>query len=176
MRIVALTGQKFSGKDYLAASLIDRGYVRVSFSDQLKKMANAMFPWIAEDYPSQEKEVTIPAAENKLGVAPRDAWKAMDVLRREVDPRIFVRGAIKEVCELIANGNDVVITDIRKDVEHEFCKGIGATIIRIECDRSGIEDDPEENIINGFDVDFQYFNEKVGLEHFDEWLNERGII
>ena len=89
--IIALTGRKYSGKDYLAVPLIEADFTRVSFSDQLKKIANRLYPWCKLDYPSDQKEIPIANHLNVNNLSPRDIWIKMDKLR-EVDPMVFVRG------------------------------------------------------------------------------------
>lgn len=49
---IAFMGISGSGKDFLANYLISNyGFIRLSFSDQLKKLANYIYPWMEKDYP-----------------------------------------------------------------------------------------------------------------------------
>lgn len=53
---IAFMGRSGSGKDFLANYLIsNHEFIRLSFSDQLKKLANYIYPWIKKDYTPDEK-------------------------------------------------------------------------------------------------------------------------
>jgi dephospho-CoA kinase len=48
---IALMGVSGAGKDYLASYLIkNHGVARFSFSDQLKRLAQLIYPWLELDY------------------------------------------------------------------------------------------------------------------------------
>jgi len=50
-------GASGSGKDYLANHLVQHyNFTRFSFSDQLKKLAHSIYPWLNIDYPPIQKE------------------------------------------------------------------------------------------------------------------------
>lgn len=175
--IVGLTGRKFAGKDFLAKTLIDEGYLRVSFSDSLKRLAQIAFPWIEADYDSEDKEKVIAHPKNSLQKSPRQIWKTLDVLRTDVDPRIFVDSTMEEILDARAEGKNIVITDIRKPEEYNLVKALGGFIIRIT-DPNQTNQDVSEWLINDFKVDVEFDNFKTvdSVDHFREMLRDNRLI
>ncbi|WP_230486530.1 hypothetical protein [Morganella morganii] len=56
---IAFMGISGSGKDFLANYLISNyEFFRLSFSDQLKKLATYIYPWMEKDYSPEKKNVT----------------------------------------------------------------------------------------------------------------------
>ena len=91
---IAFMGISGSGKDYLAQHLIDNfNFTRFSFSDQLKKLAHTIYPWLQIDYPPIEKEealnITVSTGELILS-SPREVWLQLNNLRK-VENLIFIR-------------------------------------------------------------------------------------
>ena len=73
------------------------------------------------------------------------------------------RKSIEEINKIEGN---IVITDIRKEMELHACQVMKAfphddvSIIRITTNREGIKEDPDEAIIDHFNVDFEFHNTK----------------
>lgn len=153
-KVIALFGRSESGKDFLAKKLIEEGYVRVSFSDELKCIASSIFPWLPKDFESHRKNMPYECEDNVENLSPREIWKNIDFLR-EIDPLVFVRGAMMKVQQLIEDGRDVVITDVRKQHEYDAIKDISTKKIRILGGDTNYED---ENIIETFECDAHFVN------------------
>ncbi|EEJ1386094.1 AAA family ATPase, partial [Salmonella enterica subsp. arizonae] len=97
---IAFMGVSGSGKDFLANYLIsDHGFIRLSFSDQLKKLANYIYPWMKKDYAPEEKmlplNVSLPTGE-LICHSPRDIWLSLNSLRG-IEEKIFIRMLSEEL-------------------------------------------------------------------------------
>jgi len=175
MTILALTARSEAGKDWLAkynTSSLD--YVRVSFGDQLKKIANAIYPWCNVDYEPELKNFPIDHPSNLNQLSPRDIWKSLDVLR-QTNPTIFVDGAMAEANLLISNGTKVIFTDVRKVVELDAVRSLGATLIKIES--SNATQYSDEDIIDCFEVDHTFENVKgYGYCDWIKFLQQTNIV
>ncbi|EKF9085103.1 adenylate kinase, partial [Vibrio cholerae] len=100
---IAFMGVSGSGKDFLARYLIDEhNFIRLSFSDQLKKLANHIYPWMEKDYSPEEKtlpiNITLSTGES-IKNTPRDIWLHLNKLR-EIEDRIFIRMLSEELTNL----------------------------------------------------------------------------
>lgn len=165
---IALTGRHGSGKDYLADYLLYNNFTRVSFSDQLKLIADKVYPWGAPHCGvlPEEKEFPVQSTQNVNGLTYRELWKSLDVLR-QFDPKVFARGAERDIKRL--ENQNIVITDIRKQIEYDLCVEQGFTIIKI-CNIIDPSSDESEDIIDTFGYDFTFDNEKDGLESFVKFI------
>ncbi len=175
-KLLAFTGRSGSGKDHLADYLIrHHGWVRVSFSDELKARAKLIFPWMDLDYSPEHKNTPINHPQNINNLTPRDIWKMLDVLRT-VDPEIFIRGVQLHVKKLLHEGKDVIITDVRKPLEYKLCRNMNAEILRIVNDGTQTEF-ADEDIMDSFDVNKTFWNRKYqGFGEWDHFCSSRGYI
>jgi hypothetical protein len=89
-------------------------------------------------------------------------------VRRTQDPDYWVKQAIKSAATAIAEGKDIMVTDVRFPGEVEACQGIGFTVIRLNITtetqaarimaRDGLINDPKalvhatEVALDGFDA------------------------
>lgn len=173
--MLAFTGISGSGKDYLVSYLVQElGYTRVSFSDQLKKLAHIIYPWLKQDYPPYEKEqplnITLEDGEI-ITFSPREIWIHLNKLR-DVENGIFLR-MLKDEMKLL-NTDKIVISDIRPQIEWDWCMKNGFTTVYI---------DPLKQIYNPNDFDKQvlsyrgkadyvFENDFNGLEKFKEFIKQ----
>jgi dephospho-CoA kinase len=127
---LALTGVSGAGKDHMVSLLVQSGFVRYSFSDQLKEVACSIFPWLEKDYPPivKEQPLSISTKFEEITMSPREIWLTINKLR-EIEDSIFVRMLDDKISK--QNG-DFVISDVRSDFEYEYCKQEGYTIIFVE--------------------------------------------
>ena len=59
--LIALAGRKGSGKTTLCNEILERGFVKISFADKLKKIVASLYGWELNDLYSQEgKESFLP--------------------------------------------------------------------------------------------------------------------
>lgn len=168
--LVALTGRKSSGKDYLASYLISaHGFVRVSFSDQLKMIADNIYPWSAPnlEVKPEDKEKIIDHPHNVNRLTYRELWMSLDKLR-EVDPAVFVHNVERLVSELHGYGSKVLITDIRKQIEFDLCESLKFQTIRIN-NMVDPTSDPSEDIIETFNVEHEFDHHKLGVYDFADF-------
>ncbi|MEU5361127.1 hypothetical protein ACFY9R_26580 [Streptomyces albidoflavus] len=165
MKDIALTGLARSGKDSVAASLVeDHGYVRVAFADALKDAALKADPLIPLKH--IDKAVPLTTVVNFLGwERAKDAYP--EVRRflqhfgqavRDIDPRFWVAAAVDAV-HGASGGRPVVITDVRYHNEVMAVQDLGFTLVRIE--RPGLTpgDHVSERNTLDFDVDATIVND-----------------
>ena len=174
--LLALTGRSGSGKDYLADYLIrHHGWVRVSFSDELKARAKLLFPWMELDYSPELKNKPILHPQNVNNLTPREIWKTLDTLRT-IDSEIFIRGVKAQVRRLLHLGKKVIITDVRKPLEYKLVREMQAEIIKVIAAIEPTEY-PDEDIIDEFKVTKIFCNEKNrGMGTWDKFCSDRGYI
>jgi len=121
---IALAGRKYSGKDEFAELFEELGFHIFSFSDQLKRIATNLFPFMKKDYTSKEKESLVVYTNPDTGVeyTPRDIWQALDLLP-EIYPPVFVESMSNEVLNLAAKKRQVLkrcVKDVRRPAELEW--------------------------------------------------------
>lgn len=179
---LAFSGGDFAGKDTMLNLLSDY-YHSLSFSDGLKKIANDIFPWCNLDYPPEQKENSVIHINRDTGVnyTPRKVWETLDVLA-QIDPEVFIR-PVKELLWDIINSSvnkRVIIKDIRRPCELEFCKQQGFTIVFIQTDDerwlNKLENDNRliiqfRKVIEEYS-DFKYMNSKKN----ENWQNDMKIF
>lgn len=172
---LAFTGIAGCGKDYLVSHLVKQhNYTRVSFSDQLKKLAKLIYPWMKLDYEPFEKEqplnITLRSGE-KIRKTPREIWLHLNKLR-DIEDGIFLR-MLEEQLSLL-NVPNLVISDIRPEIEWDWCKRNGFNTVYIE---------PLKEIYkpNDFDkqvlkykeqADFVFENDFRGISKFKQFISD----
>ena len=91
---IAFMGISGSGKDFLANYLINNhGFTRLSFSDQLKKLAHYIYPWFEKDYPYEKKTLPLNTSLSTgqlISYSLSDIWISLNNLR-EIEVKIFIR-------------------------------------------------------------------------------------
>lgn len=170
---LAFTGISGSGKDFLVSHLIKtQNYTRVSFSDQLKKLAKLIYPWLKQDYPPFEKEqplnITLPSGE-KITKSPREIWLHLNKLR-DIEDGIFLR-MLEEQLSLL-NVPNIVISDIRPQLELDWCKKNGFTTIYVEPLKKIYEpNDFDKQVLKYKDqADYVFENDFNGITKFKEFI------
>ena len=170
---IALTGISGSGKDYLVSHLLDIGYTRISFSDQLKKLCKIIYPWMEADYPPLEKEqplnITLSNGEF-IDKTPREIWLHLNMLR-DVEDGLFTR-MLQEEMESIEG--DIVISDIRPELEFLWCKDNNFTTVYIEPSKRIYEPNSFDSNIPGYKsrVDYVFKNNFNGLDEWKEFIEK----
>ena len=170
---LAFTGIAGSGKDYVVKHLIDNyDFNRVSFSDQLKKLAVKIYPWLQKDYPPKVKEeplnITLPSGE-VITKTPREIWLHLNKLR-DIEDGLFVR-MLGEELKLLSVPN-VVVSDIRPRLEWEWCKANGFTTIYIEpLEKIYEPNDFDKQVLDyKAEADYVFENDFQGINKFDEFI------
>ena len=139
---IAFYGVSGSGKDYCVKALQNyfesnhkESYIRMSFSDQLKKCGNRIFgDWLKLDYSPEEKEQPLNIATSLGEViekSPRDIWLLLNQLR-SIEDKLFIRMLDQEIKDLELQGKEMfLISDIRTEKELKYCKENGFKVIKI---------------------------------------------
>ncbi|HGG1311330.1 TPA: adenylate kinase [Yersinia enterocolitica] len=177
---IAFMGISGSGKDFLANYLVsNHGFIRLSFSDQLKKLANYIYPWMEEDYTPEKKmlplNITLPTGDF-ISHSPRDIWLSLNKLR-EIEEKIFIRMLSKELVILEENGKankSIIITDIRSNEEFAWCKKNQFTIIYIERKNNNyIKYEIDKYITdNKIKSDYHFNNNTNGITSFKHFFEK----
>lgn len=184
---IALMGISGAGKDYFVSHLVkEQNYIRLSFSDQLKKIASQIFDWFEKDYPPELKEKPL-NIETELGekitLSPREIWLKMNFLR-DIENDLFVRKLLEEMNSLKRkyektiefgeipdfNPENIVISDIRTLPEYKMCKERGFKIIRIDAEKTIHNKHKFDEQIFDFEPDYVFKNEFDGIEKFDKFI------
>ncbi|EIY6409018.1 adenylate kinase [Vibrio parahaemolyticus] len=177
---IAFMGISGSGKDFLASYLIsNHNFIRLSFSDQLKRLANHIYPWMKKDYAPEEKtipiNITLSTGES-INHSPRDIWISLNKLRK-IEDKIFIRMLSEELKALEKNGEEnknIIITDIRSCEELMWCKDNNFTIVHIERENNDYEKyDIDKHVNeNKSEADYQFKNNKHGTDSFKNFFEE----
>ncbi|WP_217522152.1 adenylate kinase [Vibrio metschnikovii] len=177
---IAFMGVSGSGKDFLARYLIDEhNFIRLSFSDQLKKLASYIYPWMEKDYLPEEKtlpiNITLSTGESIKHTA-RDIWLHLNKLR-EIEDRIFIRMLSEELINLeerYKETQNIIITDIRSNEEFIWCKNNGFIVIYIERSNNHYEKYEIDKYINlnKPKSDYKFRNNEDGMGNFKAFIEE----
>lgn len=172
---IAFTGISGSGKDYLVSHLIkEHEFYRVSFSDQLKKLAVKVYPWLERDYAPIEKEeplnIILESGE-VITKSPREIWLSLNRLR-DIEEGMFVRMLEEEMGRL--HVENYVISDIRPQVEWDWCKKNGFVTVYIEPLEKVYEPNDFDNQVLSYKdkADYIFENDFNGLDKFKEFIDK----
>lgn len=182
---LAFMGISGAGKDYLAHHLTSNyNYVRFSFSDQLKRLSHAIYPWMKLDYEALEKgqPLNIRLSTGELiDKSPREIWLHLDALRL-IESKIFIRMLDEQLDGFSSRPTPrrfltdrIIITDIRTTDELMWCKERGFIVIHII---------PSKKIYANFSIDkdintnknladFVFVNNFEGTSSFEEFYRTR---
>lgn len=122
--IIALSGKRGTGKT-ASARWLERtyGFKRLSFADQLKNQAKAIFPFTDQHVNGSLKEEPF----FRSGESPRDFMIKYGQFVRYFDNNYWLDSTIKEVGKY----PNVVIDDVRYTNEANKLKSMGAKVVRI---------------------------------------------
>jgi hypothetical protein len=171
---IALMGVSGAGKDYLASYLIDNHeFTRFSFSDQLKRLAQLIYPWLEVDYPPLVKEesldIKLPTGET-IKKSPRQIWLHLNSLR-EIEQHIFIRMLDEEVTQAdkVNGHNNILISDIRSTDELNWCQRNKFKVIYINNAKAVYQPyDIDSQILENKDkADFVFVNKHNGISDFE---------
>lgn len=177
--IVAFMGEYKSGKDYFAEHLIKtRQAKRLSFSDEVRRLAHQIFPWLPMDITPEQKDVPFKHPLNLNNLTPRQIWLTVGKVR-DVDPFYFVNKfaesneSILDVC--FAPDNLFIITDFRTPQEYWFLsQDPHIPIIKIEREsREGLPPSDFEEYVRKFQGQNATFTNRMnGTDEFDEFFRQ----
>ena len=178
------TGRKRSGKDYCLESIIedDRGkrvVQRLSFSDELRRVANYIYPWLPTEVEDALKDVPFDHPDNVQGLTPRQIWLHLGNDKgglRFVQPDLFLAFFKRFQLPLVVENPGVhyIVSDLRTPQEYEWALSTKCPITRISkpC-RAGIVEDDVEAFIDQMIVDYDFTNNFEGRNNFIEFYRNR---
>ena len=137
-------------------------------------LAATIYPWMEIDYPPHEKEqpLNITTEEGEIiTLTPREVWLNLNDLRKS-ENKIFIRMLSTQLA--LTNVDRVVVSDIRPEIEMEWCERREFVTVYI---------DPVEAIYEPNDFDKQvlpykercnhiFVNEFDGYEKIDRFIEE----
>lgn len=179
------TGRKRSGKDFCLESLIsfhhlqgDKDIQRLSFSDELRRVANYIYPWLPEEVEDAVKDVSYVHPDNPKGLTPRQIWLHLggDNGLRHVQPDLFLSFFKRFQLPLVEQNPHVhyIVSDLRTPQEYEWALSTECPITRIsKADRAGIIEDDIEAFIDEMKVNHEFLNPFTGWEPFIKFYGER---
>jgi dephospho-CoA kinase len=177
---IALMGVSGAGKDYIADYLIENyQFMRFSFSDQLKRLAHHIYPWLESDYPPIVKEKPLDIVldtEEHITRSPRDIWLHLNALR-DIEQKIFIRmlsEEIKAVQEQSRTAN-LLISDIRSTDEFRWCQSNGFQVIHIKHEKQIYQEYEIDAQIakNAASADYTFVNKFNGNEDLKAFFFEK---
>lgn len=173
-------GVSGSGKDFLSDYLTsNENFIRLSFSDQLKKISHQIYPWMELNYNPEEKSkplnITLQTGEI-ITHSPRDIWLNLDHLRN-IEEKIFIRMLEDEMSNLNQSNPtmcNIVITDIRSNSEFLWCQENNFTIVYINRKNNNYKKyDIDKYVIeNKEKADYHFENNGNGLIEFKSFFEE----
>lgn len=176
--ILSFTGEKKSGKDYLCDFMVQEyGAIRLSFSDEVRRLAVSIFKWLPFDFDPSIKDDPYPHPKNVYNLSPRQIWLLVGKVR-EVTPTYFVDAFEENNKPLLAQKDRAdrlfIITDFRTPQEWAYIKRERIPVIKIEReDRTGIEPDPFEEFVRNFqDYNALFKNRMNGTAEFNRFIKE----
>lgn len=161
MKIIGITGLARSGKDSIASYLWSvHGYTRIAFADPLKMAAQHVFGLTAEQtWNNDLKEVVI----EYWGMSPRQMFQKLGT---EAVKGTFGEDTWCKRWELsygiLALTDDVVVPDVRTDVEASMLRSLGAVMIEVTRKTAGLTGEDgkhaSENALSTF-AEFEIAND-----------------
>ena len=170
--VIAFIAERKSGKDFLCDYLVaNHGATRLSFSDEVRTLAQKVFPWLPFFFSPETKDVPFIHENNPNGFTPREIWLWIGQVRN-VQPKYFVQAFEENQKADISKLN--IITDFRTEDEYEFLMRHNIPIIKIiREDRTGIPPDDFEQYVRDFDKqDAIFINTMDGTDKFKVFFEE----
>ena len=130
MKLIGITGKARSGKDSVARHLFaNHAFTRIALADPLKLAAQQMFGLTrAQTWDDDLKEVVIPY----WGMSPRQMFQ---LLGTEASKGVFGNDVwVKRwniTYELLSATDDVVVPDVRFDIEADAVRRLGGVIVEV---------------------------------------------
>ena len=176
--IVAFMGEYKAGKDYLCEHLAKtQGAVRLSFSDEVRRLATELFPWLPFNISPEQKDKPFKHEQNPNNLTPREIWLTVGKVR-DVDPYFFVNRFIEyndaELDRCFRDDNLFIITDFRTPQEYDFLRCSCIPIIKIDReDRSGLPPSEFEEYVRQFTgYNSRFINRMNGVDEFDDFFKQ----
>ena len=131
MKLIGITGLAGSGKDTAALYLTSRcGFTRMAFADPVKEAARAIFGLTAEETWNPEyKNKVIPYWD----MTPRQMFQRLgdEAAQGTFGPQVWVK-RLWMAFDMIRDTDDVVISDVRYELEALMVRQEGGVLIEIK--------------------------------------------
>lgn len=171
-KLIALTGERGVGKDHLTDVAVKTiGAVRLSFSDEVRRIAYAIFPFLP-NYTADKNAPIIGEPTNPGNLSWRDIVKMVGKLCRSVDPAFFVKAFIKNQYSLVLEAEDdtlFLITDLRTEDEWNFLQSVNCPVVKLLAE-TGLEPDDFEQWTRDFTDFVVSFSNHFQLEDEAKFL------
>lgn len=126
--LIGLCGAAGSGKDTVASMLT--GFYRVAFADPLYEMVSIVTGLLTEDLQDREiKEQEI----DWIGKSPRQMLQTLGTEwgRDTISQSLWIDIGMRRIERLLAEGRNVVVTDVRFDNEAAAIKAAGGEVWKV---------------------------------------------
>jgi hypothetical protein len=161
--IIGFSGKKQSGKSTAAAWLVDKGFIRLSYADTMKRIARQILMGcgLSEDklsYYMHHKELTMPL----VGCSMRHFLQTLgtDWGRNLIHPDLWVMAAAVQLNAISSHDHqfNIVFDDVRFENEADNIRARGGRIIHLIRDAQDADSHASENGIEIKDEDLVIFN------------------
>jgi hypothetical protein len=178
MRNIGLVGRRRTGKDTIAAHLVNQhGYVRVAFADALKDAALALDPIVTTAGDVFAPHYRDPASPLRLAEVVRVfGWEYAkdrfpevrrilqhmgESIRSVIGDHAWRNVALSRIAEAEAAGRPVVVSDVRYPDEADALRDRGFLLVRLvrrQDERSEADSHASEQLPDAIDVDWTVNN------------------
>lgn len=173
-QVLGIAGRKQSGKTTLAKALEERGWVRISFADEVKELALVLDPWVASHYAIPPDRLSDVVHETGWDSAKREYPEVRRILQvvgteigRAIDPQIWVNKLANRIYRLPADAK-VVIDDVRFINECNFIRHtLGGFVVRLA---DGDQDDSHQS-----EAEVDRLDPTLEVPAYGDWSEERHI-
>lgn len=170
-QIIALTGERGVGKDHLTLHAINNmeHVTRLSFSDEVRRIAYSMFPFLKENEGNKNDPI-LGEVNNPNNLSWREIIKSVGKVCRDVDPAYFVNQFIINQWPMTQIGSGLyMITDLRTQDEYAFLQTQNVPIVKITAP-TGLEPDDFEEWTRRFEGYTFLFENELNKESEQEFL------
>ncbi len=188
--IFAVTGTTGAGKDTLVDNAMDamraQGFTpyKISFSDQLREICTGIFPWLPNTTDQSVKNVPFVHDHNPKGFTPRQVWKDVATVIRNIQDNVLACRAGCEIDKIMIKENRtavIFIPDLRSDPEYKVLRDLIPRKVKVHFVRVL---DPQVNEDNCEPIDKPTWNfstelditnnkDKRALQEFNEFVQSK---
>jgi len=169
IKIIGITGKKFSGKDTLGNYFVEKyGFEKIAYADTLKEAVRVIFDFDDEQLYGNKKEIL----DDFWKITPRQALQFIgtDLFRNhihelipDIKKDIWIWVVKRKIAsQLKKNPNKkFVITDIRFPDELQAVKDLGGITIKIQRDNISCDAHESEILIDNLETEYVFVNNKT---------------
>jgi len=145
-KLIGLGYQARAGKDTVAGMLAEHGYKRVSFGDQVRKVASVMCNEDAFGPRFKEEFTSFGLYGGEL------LQKIGEGMRQIVSPHVWVY--MSGLHYRVSCGDLIVVSDVRYQAEASYIKALGGLLVNVR--RPGLRYDSHVSETEGADIPWDY--------------------